>query len=200
MAERRHTNGFSLIELMIVVAILGILAAIAVPSYLRFQLRARSGEGKTNLAAIRVAEGGYFGEHQTYVAAAAAPAGVPSAAKTPWPAPAPGCPACFDELGFRPEGEVVFQYEVVAANAGGGATLDVFTASAVADLDGDGVLQIWGYVHALETGAGGVPSTLAGGQPAAPCAATGTWDPIANAGNRLDTVGPCEATSGQSVF
>ncbi len=47
---------------MIVLAILGILSAVAIPNYLRFQLKSKSTEGKVNLAALRTAEVAYFGE------------------------------------------------------------------------------------------------------------------------------------------
>ena len=69
-------GGFMLIELMIVVAIIGILAAIAIPNFLRFQLKAKTSEGKTNIAAIRTAEQSYYSEFGTYISANAAPAAV----------------------------------------------------------------------------------------------------------------------------
>ena len=66
---RKSNKGFTLIELMIVVAIIGILAAIAIPNFLRFQLKSKSSEGKVNLAAIRTAEESYLAEFGVYVGA-----------------------------------------------------------------------------------------------------------------------------------
>ena len=63
----KQREGFTLIELMIVVAIIGILAAIAIPNFIKFQLRSKAGEGKVNLAGIRTAEESYFAEAGTYL-------------------------------------------------------------------------------------------------------------------------------------
>ncbi len=61
-----NAKGFSLIELMIVVAIIGILAAIAVPSFQRFQAKARQSEAKTLLSGLYTAEKTYKMEWGTY--------------------------------------------------------------------------------------------------------------------------------------
>jgi type IV pilus assembly protein PilA len=58
--------GFSLIELMIVVAIIGILASIAVPNFQKFQRRAKQTEGKGYLAGIYSAEQGFRAEWNVF--------------------------------------------------------------------------------------------------------------------------------------
>ena len=63
---KKGRKGFTLIELMIVVAIIGILAAIAIPNFLRFQAKSKQSEAKTNLGGIFTAETAYFGEHNFY--------------------------------------------------------------------------------------------------------------------------------------
>jgi len=59
-------KGFTLIELMIVVAIIGILAAIAIPNFLRYQAQSRQAEAKTNLGGVFIAETSYYGEQSRY--------------------------------------------------------------------------------------------------------------------------------------
>jgi len=63
---KKGTKGFTLIELMIVVAIIGILAAIAIPNFLRFQAKSRTSEGKTNLKAVYTAQSSYYGEYGNF--------------------------------------------------------------------------------------------------------------------------------------
>lgn len=60
------SRGFTLIELMVTVAIVGVLGTLAIPNYLRFQARAKQSEAKTNLRAIYTAEKLVFQETSTY--------------------------------------------------------------------------------------------------------------------------------------
>src|ERR1044072_1317394 len=63
---RKLQKGFTLIELMIVVAIIGILAAIAIPNFVRFQAKSKQSEAKANLKAIFVAKKSNFAENDTF--------------------------------------------------------------------------------------------------------------------------------------
>jgi type IV pilus assembly protein PilA len=70
---RRHTQkpvslrAFTLLEIMIVVAVIAVLAAIAIPNFLRFQARTKQAEAKTNLRALFTAEKSYYAEKDAFV-------------------------------------------------------------------------------------------------------------------------------------
>ena len=133
LMKLRNRKGFTLVELMIVVAIIGILAAIAIPNFLNFRLKAKTSEAKSNLGAIRSTEVAYFAEWSFWVSNQdfvpvdfGARAG--NAAKADW-----NNSTRFSILGFAPEGKVFFSYNM----EGSDWPISGFTAQAMGDLDGD---------------------------------------------------------------
>lgn len=74
MAQAKHINGargFTLVELMVVVAIIAILASIAVPQYSDYVLRSKLTEAATNLGQHRVKLEQFFQDNRTYMGGAA---------------------------------------------------------------------------------------------------------------------------------
>ena len=86
--QLKGQKGFTLIELMIVVAIIGILAAIAIPNFMEYQRKSRTSEAKTNTTSIKTAEMTFQGERGCFGSAAIMPQAAPivGGASVLWPA------------------------------------------------------------------------------------------------------------------
>ena len=79
----RQLRGFTLIELMITVAIVAILAAIAIPSYTEYVMRARITDAIASLGDQRIKMEQYYQDQRTYVGAC----GAPGTSVAPLPSP-----------------------------------------------------------------------------------------------------------------
>ncbi len=134
---RRLNKGFSLVELMIVVAIIGILAAIAIPNYIKYQLSAKRSEVNGAVDGIKNAEAKYDAEHDGYLNAAVQPRAdsALSKAQVAWTTTATD----WISLGWAPDGNVRGNY-LVAVTAASGTTPQTYTITGKSDVDDDSQL------------------------------------------------------------
>ncbi len=127
----RQNKGFSLVELMIVVAIIGILAAIAIPNFVAMQSRAKRAEVPGNVDAIKTAELAYDASFDAFVATAQKPRadGALDKAMLTW---THSDTDSWGKLGWRPDGPVRGNYSVVTDG-----TSPSFTITGKCDVDND---------------------------------------------------------------
>ena len=131
----KGNHGFTLIELMIVVAIIGILAAIAIPNFMTYQAKARQSEAKVGLGGIFTTATSFFAENGTFSVSSAA------------------------ALGYSPAGSPKYSFSYAGSTINNGATASVcggnttvvastatdtgFTSGAIGNIDGDTTCDEW---------------------------------------------------------
>ena len=113
-------KGFTLIELMIVVVIIGILAALAIPRFMQATTKSKQSEAKQLLKQVYTMQRTYRQANNTY-----GDDGVTAAAG-----------ASFPQIGVEIMATAIYSYSMVAA-------LNSFTCTATANLDDDATDDVW---------------------------------------------------------
>jgi len=155
LAQRKRSQGFSLMELMIVVVITGVLAAIAIPTFISYVQKSRTSEATQFLGVIKLKQEARRAEFGGYLvcngnATMTEFEFVPDESKMKGGAQLNIAHQCFTDLGAKPDGAVRFGYAWIAgppspfpgdvATALGLVAADFdhyFVAHAITDLDSD---------------------------------------------------------------
>jgi len=109
----RANSGFTLVELMVVVAIIGLLSAVAIPNFKKYQAKAKTSEAKLQLSSVYTAETSFFSDYNIYA-------------------------NCLDYMGYNPSKESASRYftvgfNITAAINGGNYTSAVNSGLSTAD-------------------------------------------------------------------
>lgn len=85
MRNQFKEHGFTLVELMVVVAIIGLLSAVAIPNFQKYQARSKQTEAKLQLASIYTSEASFFADYTVYA-------------------------SCLNYMGYNPSEEITSRY------------------------------------------------------------------------------------------
>jgi len=147
--RNKAQKGFTLIELMIVVAIIGILSAVAIPAFMKYIAKSKTTEAKQFVKKIYDGARAYYMEEKAQLGAFNVvprqfPASVGPAPATPCgtdkcnPDPTLWTDPSWKALNFSVDDPHYYAYQFVASGTQGAS---VFTARANGDLDGDSLFS-----------------------------------------------------------
>jgi prepilin-type N-terminal cleavage/methylation domain-containing protein len=147
--------GFTLVELMIVVVILGILAAVAIPAFTRYVKRSKTSEATGNISKIYQGEVSYFNQSSeqsvaSFASAIALPTAAPTASKYPAQPTAFTADSGWSAIGFSVDAPLYYQYAATASASS-------FNSIATGNIDGDAVNS--GFSRSATLNAGEIQGT-----------------------------------------
>lgn len=156
ITQTKSWRGFTLMELMVVVVIIGILASVAIPMLSRYMKRSKTTEATLNLRKIYDGEISYFQEEHTNSAGASLSKEFLSCTALP------ATPNDQKQLGdwsqdnwpllkFAPDSPVFYSYSAVATGIN---LTSEFTARAEGDIDGDGATSLFERLAAVDSATG----------------------------------------------
>ena len=164
MNLRKKTKGFTLIELMIVVAIIGILAAVAIPAFMKYIRRSKTTEATMNIRKIFDSSVAYFNEEHALRGGGIVPRQFPASS-----AVTPGSTACtagssqkiapnaamfssasWQALNFSVDDPFYYQYSFDSTGTTATGVGSKFTARANGDLDCDSTLSTFERVGTVD--------------------------------------------------
>ena len=140
-AQIKSKGGFTVIELLILVALIGIISNAIIPRLLQLELQAKRSEIPVNLKAIRASQLSYHQQFLVYVKCSAYPS-TPTVQSNTWKKSESGG---FKTINWTPDGKVRGSYMVSTVSTN-------FTATGISDVDGDTVYATFQATSIIDPG------------------------------------------------